>query len=76
MRKSESGMIKADDDAIPSNIATFAATTSAGASAVATAASKAVREAYGLVTTYDAAKFRQALIMFIIMCNIAFNEGP
>jgi hypothetical protein len=30
------------------------------------------------VTTYDAAKFRQALIMFIVMCNIAFSvvESP
>jgi hypothetical protein len=25
------------------------------------------------MTTYDAAKFRQAFIMFIIMCNIAFS---
>jgi hypothetical protein len=69
---------RADDEAVPSNIAGFSATASAGASAVATVASKAVREAYGLVTTYDAAKFRQALIMFIVMCNIAFSvvESP
>jgi hypothetical protein len=25
------------------------------------------------VTTFDAEKFRQALIMFIVMCNIAFS---
>jgi len=36
-------------------------------------ATKAVREAYGLVTQFDAAKFRQALVMFIVMCNIAFS---
>jgi hypothetical protein len=63
----------ADDKALPSSIANFQATASAGASAVTTVASKAVRKAYKLVTTFDTAKFRQALIMFIIMCNIAFN---
>jgi hypothetical protein len=69
---------KADDQAIPSGRAAFAATASAGSSAIATVATKAVREAYGLVTTYDAAKFRQVLIMFIITCNIAFSvvESP
>ena len=56
----------ADDKALPSSIANFQATASAGASAVATVACKAVREAHGLMTTFDAAKFRQALIMFII----------
>jgi hypothetical protein len=34
---------------------------------------KAIRETYELVTQFDAAKFRQALIMFIVMCNIAFS---
>jgi hypothetical protein len=60
---------KADDSVIPSAMATV----SAGASIAATIATKAVREAYGLVTQFDAAKFRQALIMFIVMCNIAFS---
>jgi hypothetical protein len=60
---------KADDSVIPSAMATV----SAGASIAATVATKAVREAYGLVTQFDAAKFRQALIMFIVMCNIAFS---
>jgi hypothetical protein len=64
---------KADDDAVPFNIAAFSATASADASAVVTVASKAVREAYRLMTIYDAAKFRQALIMFIIIYNIAFS---
>jgi hypothetical protein len=63
----------ADNKALPSSIANFQATASAGASAVATVASKAVCKAYRLVTTFDAAKFRQALIIFIIMCNIAFS---
>lgn len=71
----------ADDCAVPSNTATFQATTSAGASAVGTlgtVASKGIREAYGLVTAFDAAKFREALIQFIVMCSIAFNvvESP
>jgi hypothetical protein len=67
-----------DDKALPSSIATFQATALAGASTITTIASKAVREAYRLMTTFDAAKFRQALIMFIIMCNIAFSvvESP
>jgi hypothetical protein len=67
-----------DNKALPSSIATFQATALAGASTVTTVASKAVREAYRLITTFDAAKFRQALIMFIIMCNIAFSvvESP
>jgi hypothetical protein len=71
---------KADDCAIPARTA-FQATTRASALAigtVATVASKAVRGAYGLVTTFDADKFRQALIQFIVMCNIAFSvvESP
>jgi hypothetical protein len=62
-----------DDKALLSSIANFQVTASAGASAVITVASKAIREAYRLMTTFDAAKFRQALIMFIIICNIAFS---
>jgi hypothetical protein len=64
---------KADDEAVPFNIAGFSATASAGALAIATVISKAVREAYRLMTIYDAAKFRQALIMFIIIYNITFS---
>jgi hypothetical protein len=48
---------KADDEAVPSGLATFQATASAGSSAVATVATKAVREAYGLVTTFDETNF-------------------
>jgi hypothetical protein len=64
---------KTDEDAVPSALATFRATASAGTSVVTSVATKAIREAYGLVTQFDAAKFRQALIMFIVMCNIAFS---
>ena len=63
----------ADDDAVPSHIASVQATLSGGASTAANVASKAIREAYGLVTTFDATLFRQALVQFIIMCNIAFS---
>jgi hypothetical protein len=49
---------KVDDEVIPFNITAFSVTASAGASAIVTIASKAVREAYRLMTIYDAAKFR------------------
>jgi hypothetical protein len=68
----------ADNSAIPTGIAPYQATVAAGATAVATVASRAVREAYGLVTTFDAALFRHSLIQFIVMCSIAFSvvESP
>jgi hypothetical protein len=49
---------QADDQAISSRIVTFAVTASAGSSAIVTIAIKAVREAYKLITIYDAVKFR------------------
>jgi hypothetical protein len=64
---------KADNEVIPSSIAAFLVTASADALAVVIIATKAVREAYKLIIIYDAAKFRQALIIFIIICNIAFS---
>jgi len=48
----------ADNKALLSNIANFQAIVLARASAVATVASKAVREVYGFITTFNAAKFR------------------
>jgi hypothetical protein len=64
---------KADDEAVSFYLATFQVTASAGSLAVITVTSKAVREAYRLITTFDAVKFRQALVIFIIICNIAFS---
>jgi hypothetical protein len=62
-----------DDEVVPSSITAFSATVSAGALTIVTVASKAVREAYRLIIIYDAAKFRQTLIIFIIIYNIAFS---
>jgi hypothetical protein len=64
---------KADDEAVPFNIIGFSATASVGALAIIIIASKTVREAYRFIIIYDAAKLRQALIIFIIIYNIAFS---
>jgi hypothetical protein len=64
---------KADDEAVSFNITGFLATASAGVLAIIIIASKAFRKAYRLIIIYDVAKFRQAFIIFIIICNIAFN---
>jgi hypothetical protein len=53
---------KADDDAVSSNIAAFSATAFAGALAVITIASKAVREAYRLVT----------ILLLLLFIHIAY----
>ena len=67
-----------DNSAIPTGIASLQATVAAGAAAITTVASKTAREAYGLVTMFDAASFRRSLIQFIVMCSIAFSvvESP
>jgi hypothetical protein len=48
----------ADNKALSFSIINFQATASAEASAVVIIASKAVRKAYRLITTFNAAKFR------------------
>jgi hypothetical protein len=63
----------ADNSAIPTEIASLQATAAADATAITTVASKAVREAYGLVTTFDAALFRHSLIQFIVIYSVAFS---
>jgi ABC-type uncharacterized transport system fused permease/ATPase subunit len=64
---------KADDSIIPFIIVFFSVVASAGALITVIITTKAVREAYGFITQFNATKFRQTLIIFIIMCNIAFS---
>jgi len=68
----------ADNLALPTDKAAYQATITAGVIVVTTITTKAVREAYGLVTTVNAARFRHSLIQFIVMCSIAFSvvESP
>jgi hypothetical protein len=49
---------KVDDEAVPFSIAAFSVIASAGVSAIVIVASKVIREAYRLITIYDAVKFR------------------